>query len=123
MVIVEYEKGLIGAVISKPNLLVDFIGKINPIDFETQIAGNAFSGLVDMFKAEKAIDLVTVVTHLGSSANPAWLADSTSGFTSDRVAKEYANIIREKALQILFKEFDKTNSKCLKFKAFNSKIY
>jgi len=91
------EKNIIGAIINKPDSLVDIIGKIQPDDFDDKSAGVAFHGLCEMWESEKHIDLVTIITHLGGSADPVWFAEATSLFTSSSGVLAYVDEVIEKA--------------------------
>lgn len=91
------EQRIIGAIINRPDSLVDIIGRINPGDFVDRIAGEAFNGICEMWENEKHIDLITIVSHLGDSADPVWLSEATSIFTSKDGLLSYVDSLVEKS--------------------------
>ena len=93
----NHEKALVGAILDKPDILVDIIGIVNTSDFLDMNAGIAFNNLCEMWRSEEAIDLMTLIPRLGEGFNVSWLVECTGVFSNRGIAMGYAEIIREKS--------------------------
>lgn len=102
---IDAEKSVLGAVLVSPDALLDIIDIIRPDDFYRKDHETIFSAMMDLFNANRPIDVVTVteklsslgvldkvggIPYLGSLANEVPLASN---------APQYARIVAEKALQ------------------------
>ena len=102
---IDAEKSVLGAVLVSPDAFMDIIDIIKPDDFYRKDHETIFSAMMDLFNANKPIDVVTVteklsalgvldkvggIPYLGSLADEVPLASN---------APQYANIVAEKALQ------------------------
>lgn len=102
---IDAEKSVLGAVLVSPDALMDIIDIIKPDDFYRKDHEAIFSAMMDLFNANKPIDVVTVTEKLSSLG----VLDKVGGIPylgslADEVplasnAPQYAGIVAEKALQ------------------------
>ena len=102
---IDAEKSVLGAVLVSPDALLDIIDIIRPDDFYRKDHETIFSAMMDLFNANRPIDVVTVTEKLSSLG----VLDKVGGIPdlgslADEVplasnAPQYARIVAEKALQ------------------------
>ena len=102
---IDAEKSVLGAILVSPDALIDIIDIIRPDDFYRKDHETIFSAMMDLFNANRPIDVVTVTEKLSSLG----VLDKVGGIPylgslADEVplasnAPQYASIVAEKALQ------------------------
>lgn len=72
-----HETALIGAIIKKPEILVDVVGIVSTADFKNLNAGKVYNAILGMWAENKPIDLVTVFSAVGVTVDASWLVTTT----------------------------------------------
>lgn len=102
---IEAEKSVLGSVILDAGALLDIVDILKPRDFFVASNGQIFAAMVEMWRKRLPIDLLTLTNYLqerkqlvevgGASA----LAELTEFVPTASHAKEYAQIVRSKAVK------------------------
>jgi replicative DNA helicase len=108
---IQAEKGVIGAIILEPAVIVEVSSLIDPLDFTDQHCGPAYRACMELYQSNKPIDLITLANALrqsqnGSQPEEGWneylfnlvdTLDRNEGFSDH--AKTYAASIRSYSLR------------------------
>ncbi len=102
---IDAEKSVLGSVLVSPEAIMDVIDLIRPEDFYRKDHETIFQAMLDLFNANKPIDVVTVTDRLSASGALEQVGGIPYlGSLADEVplasnAPQYAGIVAEKALQ------------------------
>lgn len=102
---IDAEKSVLGSVLVSPDAIMDVIDLIRPEDFYRKDHETIFQAMLDLFNANKPIDVVTVTDRLSASGALEQVGGIPYlGSLADEVplasnAPQYAGIVAEKALQ------------------------
>lgn len=102
---VDAEKSVLGSILLDAGVLLDVLDLLKPRDFYVTSNGEIFAAMVEMFRKRLPVDLLTLTNYLqerkqlteigGASA----LAELTEFVPTASHAKEYAKIVRSKAVK------------------------
>lgn len=101
---IEAEQGVLGAIISDSDRLVDVLAKLAPKDFYESTHRDIFQAIVDLYESGQAVDLLTVTQKLkdqdaiNAAGGAAYIAELTTLVPSGAHAPIYADLIKDKAL-------------------------
>ncbi|MBV4417171.1 replicative DNA helicase [Clostridium tyrobutyricum] len=110
------ESALLGSILNNSDVIIDLIEVIKPDDFYKDGHKIIFKAMLDLFKEEQRIDIITLSEKLKdrlSSIGGITYISELAGSTLIENAKEYAAIIKEKSnKRKLIVAADKVKKKC-----------
>lgn len=98
---IDVEQGVIGAVLADPQLLLEVVAQLKPEYFQIRSMRMAWEAVIEMHSNGRAIDLMTLIEHLGpdgvaSIGGQKVLVDAFDVVSTPDNIREYAAIIEDK---------------------------